>query len=268
MNIDLFNQFAPIIRGLTPAELNGAPSLYTKLSIASSPDLQVCYAPFEYINPQARIVIVGITPGRQQMLNALREARRQLDVNSDAQQVLQSAKSVGAFSGEIRVHLVSLLDNVGLNGWLGIPSCSALFDRSAYLVQTTSALRNPVFFKGRDYNGTPKMTRNPLLREQLLTHFAEDLRTLPGAVFVPLGSKVIEALQFLAAQGYVNPDQILDGLPHPSPQNIERIRYFLGQKEKNALSVKTNGDAIDAAREGILHKINALALNEYHSEYP
>lgn len=259
MDKNLFTQFAPVILNLTQAELNGAPSLYSKLSLAESSDLQVSYAPFEYINPNARVVIVGITPGRQQMLNALREARRQLDLNSDPMQVLKSAKSVGAFSGDIRTHLVNLLDNVGINKWLGIPSCSALFGEFASLVQTTSALRNPVFYKGKDYNGTPNMTRNPILREQLLSHFAEDAKALPNAIFVPLGSKVTEALQFLAAQGHINSDQILDGLPHPSPQNIERIRYFLGQKPRDALSVKTNADAIDAARNAILRKIQALA---------
>lgn len=259
MDKNLFNRFAPVIRSLTPAELAGAPSLYAKLAIAGSTELQVCYAPFDHINPNARVVIVGITPGRRQMLNALGEARRQLDMGSDELRALKAAKSVGAFSGDIRTHLVSLLDNVGINSWLDISSCSALFGSSASLVQTTSALRNPVFLKGKDYNGTPNMTRNPMLCEQLLTHFAEDVRALPNTVFVPLGSKVAEALQFLAERGHLNRNQILDGLPHPSPQNIERIRYFLGQKPKDALSVKTNGDAIDTARASILRKVQALA---------
>ncbi len=103
------------------------------------------------------------------------------------------------------------------------------------------------------------MTRNPLLQEQLLTHFAEDMHALPNAVFVPLGSKVSEALMFLAERGHLEKSQILDGLPHPSPQNIERIRYFLGQKQKEMLSVKTNGDALDAARTTILRKVQSLA---------
>jgi hypothetical protein len=259
MDMSLFSRFAPVIRSLTPAELAGAPSLYSKLAIAGSPELQVCYAPFDYINPNARVVIVGLTPGRQQMLNALKEARRQLDSGNDDMQVLTAAKSVGAFSGEIRTHLVSLLDNIGINRWLGLSSCSEFFGGSASLVQTTSAIRNPVFVNGKDYNGAPNMTRNPILREQLLTYFAEDAQALPNAVFVPLGSKVTEALQFLAERGQLKSTQILDGLPHPSPQNIERIRYFLGQKSKDALSVKTNGDAIDAARASILHKVQALA---------
>lgn len=258
MDTQQFKRFAPTIRNLTTEELAGAPSLYEKLCIEANDKLRICYAPFEYINPSARVVIVGITPGRQQMINALREARRQLDLGSSDAQTLKAAKAVGAFSGDIRIHLVNLLDYVGIHHWLGITSSSELFGSAAHLVQTTSALRNPVFYQGKDYNGTPRMTRNPILCEQLRTHFAQDAKALPNAVFVPLGSKVTEALQFLADEGHLSKQQILDGLPHPSPQNIERIRYFLGLKSKAEVSVKTNPASLDAARASILGKVQAL----------
>jgi hypothetical protein len=192
------------------------------------------------------------------MINAIGEARRQLDIGASDVQTLQAAKAVGAFSGDIRVHLVDLLDHIGINQWLGLSSCSDLFGNAASLVQTTSALRNPVFYQGKDYNGTPKMTRDPLLREKLLKYFAEDIRVMPNAVFVPLGSKVADALTFLAERGDLDKNRILTGLPHPSPQNIERIRYFLGQKPKEALSSKTNGPMLDEAKAKILHQVQAL----------
>lgn len=258
MDTTLFNRFAPVIRNLTPAELAGAPSLYSKLTIAESDNLQVCYAPFEFINSKARVVIVGITPGHTQMLNAIKEARRQLDMGAGDLQVLMAAKSVGAFSGEMRTHLVNLLDHIGINRWLGIGSSSDLFGRSASLVQTTSALRNAVFVNGKDYNGTPSMTSNAFLREQLVMQFAQDVRAVPNAVFVPLGGKPADALYYLAKLGLLEEHRILSGLPHPSGANIERIRYFLGQKPKAALSVKTNGDAIDAIRAQLVSQVQAL----------
>ena len=79
MQTQLFERFAPVIRSLTASELNGSPSLYDRLRIAQDGKIGVCYTPFEFINPQAKVVIVGITPGRTQFLNAIREARRQLD---------------------------------------------------------------------------------------------------------------------------------------------------------------------------------------------
>ena len=46
------------------------------LLMDTSGSVKVYYAPFEYINPSARIVLVGITPGPTQMANANNEARR------------------------------------------------------------------------------------------------------------------------------------------------------------------------------------------------
>lgn len=259
MNTKLFERFAPVIRNLSAAELDGASSLDAKLRLAQDGKVEVCYAPFEFINPQARIVIVGITPGRTQMLNALKEARRQLDRGADSLSTLMAAKRTGAFSGAMRPNLIGLLDHVGLNRWLGLRTCDELFGTAAHLVQTTSVLRNPVFVGGENYNGTPNMTRHPLLCEHLLTYFGEDFKALPKAAFIPLGDKVAEALHFIADRGLLDRNRILDGLPHPSGANAERIAYFLGRKSRSAVSAKTDPDKLDRAREGMLRKVMALA---------
>lgn len=258
MDKNFFHHFSPVIRSLSDAELAGAPSLYEKLSLAEQGELRVCYAPFEYINPLARVVIVGITPGHTQMLNALKEARRMLDRGETDEAVLMAAKATGAFSGPMRPNLTGLLDTVGIQKWLGIASCQDLFGSAAHLVQTTSVLRNPVFVDGENYNGTPNMVRNPLLREQLVTHFAEDAAALPEAVFIPLGDKVAEALHFLADKGLMDRDKILDGLPHPSGANAERIAYFMGRKARNELSAKTNPDKLEEARINLQQRVLAL----------
>jgi len=78
-------------------------------------------------------------------------------------------------------------------------------------------------------------------------------------VYVPLGEKVTEALYFLADRGLLNRQQILDGLPHPSGANAERIAYFLGNKERSALSVKTNAAKLDQLKSAILEKVGRLA---------
>lgn len=259
MDTKLFTRFAPVIRSLTAAELDGAPSLNAKLRLAQDGKVEVCYTPFEFINPKARVVIVGITPGRTQMLNALKEARRQLDRGADPVACLMAAKQTGAFSGAMRPNLVRLLDGIGLQRWLDVPSCEALFGAAAHLVQTSSVLRNAVFIDGENYNGTPDMTRHPLLREQLLTGFARDAKLLDDAVFVPLGDKVASALEFVASQGLLSRDRILEGLPHPSGANAERIAYFLGKKSRSVLSAKTDPDKLDRARNALIERVSALA---------
>jgi hypothetical protein len=171
-----------------------------------------------------------------------------------------AAKLTGTFSGNMRPNLVGLLDCIGLNRWMGIQSCIELFSIAAHRVQTASLLRNPVFVNGKNYNGnTPSIIRDPLLREQLLTYFAEDARSLSEAVFVPLGDKVTEALHFIADHGFISQDKILDGLPHPSGANAERTAYFLGKKNRASLSSRTDPDKLDKARNDLISKVMTLA---------
>ncbi|WP_081889029.1 hypothetical protein [Comamonas aquatica] len=258
MNTDLITRFAPVIRALTPSEINDSKVLQQKLEIARQDRIQVCYTPFEYLNKDARVVIVGITPGATQLMNAVKEVRRQLDMKSSYENALKEAKATGAFSGAIRPNLTGMLDSVGIAGWLGIKSCDELFTSSKHLVQTSSALRNAVFVDGENYSGSPNMVRTSVLRDQLLSQFAHEAQALSKAVFIPLGDKVSEALHFLAKEGILSSDHILDGLPHPSGANAERIAYFLGRKERSALSAKTNPEKIDLARAELISKIKAL----------
>lgn len=229
------------------------------LRIAKEDDVEVWYAPFEYINPAARLVIVGITPGRTQMMNALRECRAQLERGASEEEALMAAKQTAAFSGAMRPNLIALLDRVGLQKMLGLASCAALFSERSELVQTTSILRNPVFVNGENYNGNPNMVRHPLLHQQLISGFGKDATALPNAVFVPLGDKVSQALLYLADTGFIARERILEGLPHPSGANAERIAYFLGNKARTALSSKTSPEKLDHARMELSSRILALA---------
>lgn len=263
MNKTLFSKFSSIIRSLDADDVAGSRSLDEKLKLAEQGNIRICYIPFEYINPTARVVIVGITPGRTQLLNAIREARRLIALGATDHDVLVACKQIGAFSGPMRPNLTNLLDSVGLNHWLGIPSCADLFGTSAHLLHSTSVLRNPVFVNGENYNGTPNMTRHPLLRDQLLRYFSEDAEVLRSAVFIPLGDKVTEALHFASDKGLLDRRKILEGLPHPSGANSERIAYFLGKKKRGTLSEKTDPDKLDRAKRTLVEQV--LALPKYSS---
>lgn len=262
MNIEYFERFAPVILSLSERELNGkSQSLFKKMRLLNEGDLEVCCFPFEYINPKARVVLVGITPGRTQLINAIREARKQLDRGADATTAIVAAKRVGAFSGTMRPNLVALLDCIGVNRWLKIASSDVLFGSSADLVHSTSVLQNPVFIKGKNYNGTPNMTRNLMLQKQLLTGFGSQAQEMADAIFVPLGDKVTEALKFLVKEEVLDSNRILEGLPHPSGANAERIAYFLGRKSRSELSSRTSGmaDKLDSARDDLKRKMSLLS---------
>ena len=128
----------------------------------------------------------------------------------------------------------------------------------AHLVQVSAILRHPVFVDGRNYSGTPGMVKLPFLREQVLRYFAHEAAQLPDALYIPMGGSVAEGLDWLAREGVIRRDRILHGLPHPSGANAERVAYFLGRKERAALSSRTNARQIDAARSTLLAQMAAL----------
>jgi hypothetical protein len=252
MEQHLFSTFAQVIQH---NDISGPDE---RLLLDRDGSVSIYYAPFDHTNTAARIVLAGITPGKTQMVNALREAHRQLRMGIDPLKALRMAKQTASFSGAMRSNLINLLDCVGVSKWLGLKTCGHLFSDSADKLQTTSVLRYPVFINGENYNGTPNMLRHRLLRKYLLEHFAAEAAMLKSALFIPLGPVVTEALQFLASEGILDKERVLDGLPHPSGANAERIAYFLGTKAKERLSAKTDAGKLDSARSLLRARISAL----------
>lgn len=259
-NHTLFSRFAAAIRNVNVDQVVTSGDIPAEFLLGREGLLSSHYIPFDYVNRQAKVVLVGITPGLTQWKNAVREAQQQLLHGASMEEARIAAKRTGAFSGTMRPNLVSLLDRIGIHHWLKIASCEALFGTHSNLVQTTSILRHPVFVNGENYNGTPNMIKTPFLRAQLLEHFAKEVTELDNPVYIPLGPKVSEGLAWLAAEGVIKGERILDGLPHPSGANAERIAYFLGEKAKAALSAKTNGDKLDQIRAALMARMAKLAI--------
>lgn len=255
----LFSRFSATVRDLTDVEVSD-PRTAAKLALAhacsGSRTVSMVYAPFDHVNPTARIVIVGLTPGLQQARNALSAARAALRNGASVDDAAAEAKVFASFSGPMRANLVAMLDRIGVARRLGLASTALLWSERADLVHFTSALRYPVFVDGENWSGQPDALRVPLMRDWLLTYFGEELRSLRGALLVPLGPKVSAMLDYLANQGIVDRSTILDGLPHPSGANAERIAYFLGQKPRDQLSAKTDPARLDAARASLELKLN------------
>lgn len=256
------SHYLPLLEAMSDATLKQEIAAPRDLLMTSgahrSKRLDVAYAPFDHVNQNARIVIVGITPGRQQMGNALLECRRQLRAGATHEQALAAAKVHASFSGPMRSNLVAMLDDIGVARLLGLSTTAELWGHRSDLVHFTSALRYPVFLDGQNYSGNPDMRRVPLLKEQHDTWLGDEMRRLPDALFVPLGPKVGDALAELAQRIGLPEARVLTGLPHPSGASGERIAYFLGRKSKEHLSSKTNAARLDAARAGLMSKMDKL----------
>lgn len=195
--------------------------------------LSCYYAPFEYLNSNAKIILVGITPGGTQMNRALNAARAAIATDRPIFNSIRAVKKEGSFSGAMRPNIVNTLNRLGYQKKLGITCASALWKDADHLVHFCSLLKFPVFLKGNDYNGNPKAHKNPELKSMLLEHFVPDLAALPkDAMLVPLGDTVLEVLVWLKKQNLV-PQEILKfegryiAPPHPSGANSESIALLM-----------------------------------------
>lgn len=245
--MDLLQHYKETIVSLSDRQLAQAQPLPESLLLHQEGRLAAYYAPFDYVNPSACVVLVGITPGRKQALNALRAARDAWIGGATDVSAALAAKRTGSFSGALRNNLVALLDHFDVHRLLGLSTAAELFSTHGDLVQFTSVLRYPVFVDGDNFNGSPQ--RHERLIRMVRKYFVEDVRRLSSALFIPLGRIPANVLDDLVRDGELPEHRVLRGLVHPSPANGERIRYQLGLKSRKALSRKTDPDAIDAMSE-------------------
>ncbi len=231
------------------------------LLLERSGRLSCYYGPFDYINVAAKVVVAGITPGAQQARNALKAFQNALACGLGDAEALAIARRTASFSGPIRNNLVALLNRVGLHDALGLASCASLFTDDSELAHFTSVLRNPVFNNGKDYSGTPSILANSMLHRLAVQGLDPEIDALNAAIWVLVGKEPTAVLKHFVAIGRLSAEQVLQGLPHPSGANAERIAYFLGTKSRDTLSTRTNADVLDARLHELRARISALCFD-------
>jgi hypothetical protein len=138
---------------------------FEELVIHRRGEISIYLTPFDDVMPDARVVLVGTTPGWQQLKNGVVAAGRALLQGSTVDKAITEAKVEGAFSGPLRGTLVRMLDGVGLSDALGIKSCSEFFEPGCRLASSTSAICHATFRGAENYSKTPKLATVPILRE-------------------------------------------------------------------------------------------------------
>lgn len=235
---------------------NGSP-FCEELRIESRGNIDVYFSPFEHVNKQAKVVLVGISPGATQANIANLKASSLIKTGGSIDSISEKAKQSGAFSGALRNNLIRLLDYIGINSKLGIDSCETLFNENNHLLHSTSVFRYPTTLGGRPISSANKGLSNPLLKSMINNCLTDEFEQLPqSAFYLPMGQGVDKILLYLCEKGILSRSQILIGMPHPSGANAERIAYFLGSKTKTELSDKTNPDKIDEAKQQLLKQLS------------
>ena len=147
------------------------------LLLEDSGEERIYYAPFDYVNPEARLFIVGITPGEIQMNNMLVEAARLIHQGLPDDEVLRRCKAVGSFSGPMRKNLVELMDEAGIAEFLDVETTAQLFSNKQELVNLTSCIRYPTFAvkNGKESNFNAEIKQGTELFEFASTLTLEEL---------------------------------------------------------------------------------------------
>jgi hypothetical protein len=220
-----------LLDGAVPTSPDAIPSEFV---IHEEGRLRVVWAPCDHVNSAARIAIVGITPGWQQLEIAYASAQRSLAAGLSYADACERAKAEASFAGAMRKNLVRMLDEIGVARALELETTGNLFGAPCEDLHTTSALRYPVFLDGKNYNGhTPHALKNGYLRSMVETVLGPELEEIAPALVVPLGKAASEcvrhAIHCTGAQV-----SLLDGFPHPSGANGHRARNF--EEQKHALT--------------------------------
>ena len=200
-----------------------------KFLINKEGNIKIYYAPFDYVNSKAKIMIVGITPGLQQMLQSFQ-------VINDGKS-LKEVKDLSSFKGSMRTTLVKYLDELNVNKTLKIKSCESLFNKDSKHLHTTSLVKYPVFDKGKNYSGA-NILKKKILLDFIEKNFLKELKTLKKSIIVPLGNTVSSTIEYLNSKYNLKLTCFLEGFPHPSGANARKNVQFKKNKNNMKLTLR------------------------------
>ena len=186
-------------------------------------NIEIYYAPFDYINSKAKIAIVGITPGLQQMTQSFQAIK---DGKS-----LKEVKDLSSFKGSMRTTLIKYMDELKINKILKIKTCESLFNIDSKYLHTTSLVKYPVFDKGKNYSGA-NILKKKILLEFIEENFLKELKILQNSIIIPLGNTVSSTIDYLNTKHNLNLKCFLKGFPHPSGLNVRKNVQFKDNKKE------------------------------------
>jgi hypothetical protein len=230
--------FSAYIHSLSGERLTREQLIVPELLMDEEQRIKMYYVPYDYINVDAKLMLVGITPGFTQMEIAIRTARDALHSKVPLQDIHRRAKLAASFAGTMRTNLIAMLDLIGIPALLGIAGSGELFGVRRELIHTTSAVRYPAFVEGRNYTGhVPSIMQSSMLSSYARSILLEELELAGNALVIPLGKAVADVLRFFVQEGQLRAERCLFDFPHPSGANGHRWKQLEMHREKLAAQV-------------------------------
>ena len=201
--------------------------------VARESTYEVFYIPFEHVNRRARLVIVGITPGMNQLEMAYAEAQRLLHLGMSHVEILEAVKALAAFGGEaMRPNLLRMLRHFNFAKMLAISDEADLWGSASALLHSASVVPHAAFKNGKMFSGSfDEIIKVRALRERFENDFVPTLSELADdALYVTLGKTPYDALKHCVGLGVIRENQLLGALAHPSRSGGSQVAVYLGEK--------------------------------------
>lgn len=189
---------------------------------------------FDYVNKDAEVMILGITPGPNQAVNvedAKRLSKKEL-------------KRKYAFSGTLmRKNLIDELNYILLNKFLNIKDCKSLWEDDFSRVEMTSLLKNAVYKNNESktpFNETQKINKIEQLKNEFENGFKNDCKKYKNLrIIIALGKKIKIIIDELQKEGIIDSSVKILSIPHPSGGNNGQVSYFLGRSSNEKYNNET-----------------------------
>lgn len=236
MERNMFSRFKHALKRLGTAGV-GDPVL----SLGRDGKYDLAYIPFEHVNPYAKLVLVGITPGNTQLELAYGEAQNLLNAGRIEEEILVQVKKAGAFGGKsMKPNLLKILRHFQFEQLLGISDVEMLWGSHADLLHSTSVVPHAAFKDGQRFNGSfAEIFATQLLKECFLDCFVSSAREINrNALFVALGPCPQAALEWCVKEGALRREQVLGSFCHPSSAGGSTTGYYLREVSKEELDSK------------------------------
>lgn len=237
-NATEFERFRPIIEALPRGSKSSE-----KLRLDETAKHRLYYVPFAHSNLAAKLVIVGITPGPNQLELAIAAVQRWKG-HSAATAQLEAKKLASFGSPSMRPNLLKMLEHFTLGKRLGIASETDLWGTAWRAFQATSVVPHAAFNLAIDgsekmFNGKfTEVLKSTLLRECFESRFLPLVASMNrAAVWIGLGPTPRAALEWCATQGLLRREQ-LGAFAHPSGSAGSQVGYYLRQLKRAEFNPK------------------------------
>jgi hypothetical protein len=248
-----FERFRPIIESLPLGSKTSE-----RLRVGDTARHRLYYVPFEHANLEAKLVVVGITPGPNQLELAIQAVQRSRTLSAASVQ-LEVKKQASFGSATMRPNLLKMLAHFRVRERLGITTEADLWGPAWSMFQATSVVPHAAFQLKADgsekmFNGKfAEVLGSPLLRKCFEENFLPLVRSMNGsALWVGLGPTPRSALEWCVEKGLLRKGQIA-AFAHPSTSAGSQVNYYVRQRTRASFDPKDpvlkRCDWLDAAYE-------------------